>query len=191
MKAAKPLVSNNGRPTRRIVEKIHNDFAPVDLNRAPRTCPDVSLLFPPAMHVHLVPCESQPPSSSRMWTVKPRKSYVPCFSGRKCKITEPGRGSGEVYFTGDFVPTKDSIKIVGTAKDGALEGDDFELVLSSRLKASEAFYGVRRLAMAGFLRRGVRRKDIDWSITHDAFVYKAPARQENASREFCTSFDAA
>ena len=124
------------------------------------------------IQIHLVPCESQPPSRAKVWTVKTRQKYVAFFSGPMCKIIQEKGIQVGASFKGEFFQTKDRIRILGKVKDGALEGEDFELVLFSSMKPNESFYDDRRLAMAGFLQRGVKCKEPDFKITHDAFVYK-------------------
>ena len=158
------------------MKKTHSrqktERAPTDLNSAQWTGPDLSPLVTAAsMAIHLVPCESQPPSCARVWTVKTRKKYAPFFSGRKCKIIQEKGTQVDAPFFGEFFQTKDKIRILGKVRDGAPEGEDFELVLSSFMKPDESFYDDKRLAMAGFLQRGEKCKEPDFEITHDAFVY--------------------
>ncbi len=63
---------------------------------------------------------------------------------------------------------EDKLIIWGNIKDEKTEGEDFELVLIA--PSSKMYHGGRAIEIQGELKRGSRKKETDFVITHDAMI---------------------
>ena len=117
--------------------------------------------------VDLYPCESQPSSCRASWQVSSCVK-VPGKS-RKCKVVHHSGSRENHAFSANISYVEDKAIIWGTIKDEKHEGEDFELVLSAPAERFETFKN-HNVMLTGTLKRGIRKKDTPFVLTHDALV---------------------
>lgn len=123
----------------------------------------------------LVPCESQPPSSTRYWIVDKRRGKIPFFGSSRCKIVQHMGNRVSEPFQGHVLVREGRTIIKGTLTDGAAEGKYFELVLyaSSQELNGKLKTNGNSTTLCGFLQRSANKKSGKYEETHDAFLHTA------------------
>lgn len=158
-----------------------------DLNTTMGACLDLHSEAP--IKILLVPCESQPPSSTRYWIVDKRRSKLPFFGSSMCEIVQHMGNKVSEPFQGRVLSREGRTIIKGILTDGAAEGRYFELVLfasSQELDGKIKTCG-NSTSLCGFLQRSASEKSGQFEETHDAFLHTATdnydevylTRQEN------------
>lgn len=146
-----------------------------DLNTTMGACLDLHSEAP--IKILLVPCESQPPSSTRYWVVDTRRrAKIPFFGSHRCKIVQHMGNRVSEPFQGHVLAREGRTIIKGTLTDGAAEGKYFELVLhttSQQLNGTLGKTSGRKAALCGFLQRSAKDKLGTYEETHDAFLHTA------------------
>lgn len=125
----------------------------------------------------LVPCESQPSSSTRYWILDKfkRRGKIPFFGSNRCQIVQHMGNRVSEPFQGHMFSRDGQTVIKGILKDGASEGKYFELVLfadSQELKGKMKACG-NSTELCGFLRRSSDERSKNYEETHDAFLHTA------------------
>lgn len=122
------------------------------------------------IRVHLLPYESQPSSSTRSWIIKFHR-VKPFRSQRKCKIVQQlGSRVSEPFYGKVSFREGDCIIIRGTLPDGAPEGEEFKLILTSDFSEDDLFG--QECMLKGALERGSPRLEKVFEATHDAYIDK-------------------
>lgn len=144
-----------------------------DLNTTMGACLDLHSKTP--VKILLVPCESQPPSSTRYWIISPQRGKIPFFGSSRCEIVQNMGNRVSEPFQGHALAREGRTIIKGILTDGAVEGKYFELVLytslqelNGRLKTSGS-----NTTLCGFLQRSATEKLGKYEETHDAFLHTA------------------
>lgn len=122
----------------------------------------------------LVPCESQPSSSTRYWILDKRRAKIPFFGSNRCHIVQHMGNRVSEPFQGHVFSRDGQTVIKGILTDGASEGRYFELVLfgSPELKGKVKACG-NSTELCGFLRRSSDERSRNYEETHDAFLHTA------------------
>ena len=122
------------------------------------------------IRIHLLPYESQPSSSTRSWIIKFHR-VKPFQSKRKCKIVQQlGSRVSEPFYGKVAFREGDCIIIRGTLPDGAPEGEEFKLILTSDFSEEDLFE--QECILKGALERGSPRLNKVFEATHDAYIDK-------------------
>ncbi|KAJ7365087.1 hypothetical protein OS493_007734 [Desmophyllum pertusum] len=147
-----------------------------DLNTTMGACLDLHSEAP--IKILLVPCESQPPSSTRYWIVETRRrrGRIPFFGSHRCKIVQHMGNRVSEPFQGHVLAREGRTIIKGILTDGAVEGKYFELVLhTNSQQLNNGTFGKtsagRKAALCGFLQRSADDKLDTYEETHDAFLH--------------------
>lgn len=142
-----------------------------DLNTTMGACLDLHSEAP--IKILLVPCESQPPSSTRYWVVDTRRGKIPFFGSSRCKIVQHMGNRVSEPFEGHVFARDGRTIIRGVLTDGAIEGKYFELVLfafSQELNGELKSSG-DNTTLCGYLQRSASEKAGIYEETHDAFLH--------------------
>ena len=144
------------------------------LNTTMGACLDLQSSAP--IKILLIPCESQPPSSTRYWIVNTRRRRkIPFFGSDRCKIVQHMGNRVTEPFQGHVITREGRTIIKGILTDGALEGKYFELVFHASPQQLNEPYGKnsagRKAALCGFLQRSENDKFGTYEETHDAFLH--------------------
>lgn len=160
------------KPPRR---KQRNTKHSNDLNTTMGACLDLHSDAP--IKILLVPCESQPPSSTRYWVMdRRRRGKIPFFGSHRCKIVQHMGNRVSEPFQGHVLTREGRTIIKGILTDGAAEGKYFELVLhtsSQQLNGTLGKPSGRNATLCGFLQRSANDKLGTYEETHDAFLHTA------------------
>ena len=161
--------------------KQRNTKNPSDLNTTMGACLDLQSEAP--IKILLVPCESQPPSSTRYWVIDTRKrGKIPFFGSHRCKIVQHMGNRVSEPFQGHVLAREGQTIIKGILTDGAAEGKYFELVLhTSSQQLNNKTLGKtsgRTAALCGFLQRSRKDKLGTYEETHDAFLHSVGENNE-------------
>ncbi len=115
----------------------------------------------------LLPSENQPCSCRLTWHVSPCIK-VPGRT-RRCKIVQADKARRE--FSANITCFGDEVLIWGNIKDNHEEGEDFQLVLKTPLKNMFRNALQPLLLLQGELKRGNRKKEQEFVLTHDALIF--------------------
>ena len=143
-----------------------------DLNTTMGACLDLQSHAP--IKILLVPCESQPPSSTRYWIIDARRGKIPFLGSSRCKIVQHMGNRVTEPFQGQILTREGRTIIKGILADGANEGEYFELVLfaaSSRELNGKLKTSGSNAAFCGILQRSSSEKSGIFEETHDAFLH--------------------
>ena len=158
----------NRRRNKQNISKNSSDF-----NKAMGASLDLQRAAAP-MKITLVPCESQPPSSSRFWMVEIKRK-LPFLGSDRCTIVQHTGNRVSEPFQGRVLSSEGRTIIKGILTDGAAEGKYFELVLSlfpeETNTSSVGASGTKNNSVCGFLQRSLKDVRGTYQITHDAFVH--------------------
>lgn len=162
--------------------KQRNTKSPNDLNTIMGACLDLQSAAP--IKILLVPCESQPPSSTRYWVIETRRrGKIPFFGSHRCKIVQHMGNRVSEPFQGHVLARGGQTIIKGILTDGAAEGKYFELVLhttsqqlNNRTSAGKA--SGRTAALCGCLQRSAKDRLGKYEETHDAFLHSVGENNE-------------
>lgn len=171
MKSFFRTITDNSCQKRR-KRKQRNTKDSSDFNTTMGACLDLQSEGP--IKILLVPCESQPPSSTRYWVVNMRRGKVPFLGSRRCKIVQHTGNRVTEPFQGHVLTTREGRTIIkGTLTDGAIEGKYFQLVLfaSSQELNGKLKTSCSNTTLCGFLQRSASEKSGRFEETHDAFLH--------------------
>ncbi|XP_068680687.1 uncharacterized protein [Montipora capricornis] len=142
-----------------------------DLNTTMGACLDLHSRAP--MKILLVPCESQPCSSTRYWILDKRRDKIPFLGSSRCTIVQHMGNRVSEPFHGHVFSREGRTIIKGILTDGASEGKYFELVLfASSQELNGKIKTCRNTTeLCGFLRRSSDKKLGNYEETHDAFLH--------------------
>lgn len=161
--------------------KQRNTKSSNDLNTTMGACLDLQSEAP--IKILLVPCESQPPSSTRYWVIDTRRrGKIPFFGSHSCKIVQHMGNRVSEPFQGHVLAREGQTIIKGILTDGAAEGKYFELVLhTSSQQLNNKTLGKtsgRTAALCGHLQRSAKDKLGTYEETHDAFLHSVGENNE-------------